>query len=379
VTRSNVDRVLLTVDPLGGVFGYSLALSKQLSSRGVEVIFATMGGALSPAQRRATAEIPNVVLCESTYALEWMDEPWADVDRARDWLVALEERFEPSLVHLNGYSHGSVSFRAPVVIVAHSCVASWWRAVFHEAAPPRYDHYRARVRAGLGAASAVVAPTRAMLRMLEREHGRLGCPVYIIPNGAAPEQFSAMNKEPFYLACGRLWDRAKNLSGLSERAAALPWPLWIAGEQLSPEGRTLPFPQNVVRLGNLSRPALARIMARSSVFLHPAVYEPFGLAPLEAALTGCALVLSDIESLREVWGDAAMYAPPGDIAAFTDAARRVAVNEPLQRELAAKASARALRFSEKGMGDAYFELYAALVGGVSPFVQQRRADEGLIA
>jgi spore maturation protein CgeB len=38
VSRSDVDRVLLTVDPLGGVFGYSIALGKQLAARGVEVI-----------------------------------------------------------------------------------------------------------------------------------------------------------------------------------------------------------------------------------------------------------------------------------------------------------------------------------------------------
>lgn len=37
------------------------------------------------------------------------------------------------------------------------------------------------------------------------------------------------------------------------------------------------------------------------------IYEPFGIAPLEAALCGCTVVANDIASLREVWGDDALY------------------------------------------------------------------------
>ena len=40
-------------------------------------------------------------------------------------------------------------------------------------------------------------------------------------------------------------------------------------------------------------------------------YEPFGLAVLEAAQAGCALVLSDIPTFRELWDGAAMFVPPG--------------------------------------------------------------------
>ena len=43
-------------------------------------------------------------------------------------------------------------------------------------------------------------------------------------------------------------------------------------------------------------------MARASIYALPARYEPFGLSILEAALSGAALVLGDIPSLREVWG-----------------------------------------------------------------------------
>ena len=64
-------------------------------------------------------------------------------------------------------------------------------------------------------------------------------------------------------------------------------------------------------LGRLSAGELADWYARAAIYALPARYEPFGLSALEAALSGCALVLGDIPSLREIWGDAALFVPPG--------------------------------------------------------------------
>ena len=55
-------------------------------------------------------------------------------------------------------------------------------------------------------------------------------------------------------------------------------------------------------------------MARAAIFVSSSVYEPFGLAVLEAAGSGAALVLSDIPTFRELWDEAALFAPPGDAA-----------------------------------------------------------------
>src|SRR5204863_1804155 len=85
----------------------------------------------------------------------------------------------------------------------------------------------------------------------------------------------------------------------------VPWSVYVAGEQGSAEfGGCVP-------LGRLSPDAMADWYARAAIFALPAYYEPFGLGPLEAALSGCALVLGDIASLREVWGDAALFVAPG--------------------------------------------------------------------
>ena len=117
-------RVLMTGDAVGGVWSYALELARSLGPRDVEVCLATMGPLPSAEQRRDAAAIPNLHLVTSDYALEWMDEPWEDVDSAGGWLRVLEERIGADVVHLNGYAHAALPFRAPVVVVAHSCVCS---------------------------------------------------------------------------------------------------------------------------------------------------------------------------------------------------------------------------------------------------------------
>jgi glycosyltransferase involved in cell wall biosynthesis len=350
----------MTMDPLGGVFGYALTLAKRLSEEGIPVLLASMGGVLSREQRREVRSVAGVTLVESTFALEWMDDPWNDVQRAGEWLLALERRFRPSLVHLNGYSHAAEGFSAPVLVVAHSCVSSWWRAVWNEPAPARYDEYRARVLRGLSAASAVGAPSRAMLAALTAEYDVLLPRALVIHNGVPADRFVSGIKERFVLACGRLWDRAKNVGDFAALAGALAWPLYLAGETASPDGRTVTVPPEVRHLGTLSPSEMAHVMSRASIFVHPALYEPFGLAPLEAALSGCALVLADIPSLREIWHGAAAFVPPRDARGFVEVVNGLADDDVRRRELAANARRRALCFSERAMVDAYLSLYRSL-------------------
>ncbi|HVW27139.1 MAG TPA: glycosyltransferase family 4 protein [Polyangiaceae bacterium] len=353
-------RLLMTFDALGGVYGYSLTLAKRLSGEGAEVLLASMG-ALSAAQRGELSRLPRVSVVESAFALEWMDDPWRDVDRAGEWLLRLERDFQPTLVHLNGYSHASLAFRAPVVVVAHSCVASWWRAVLGETLPARYDEYRKRVQAGLHAASAIVAPSAAMLRALAREYSVPFDRASVIHNGTSSARLGPGRKEPFVLAAGRLWDRAKNLTEIAARADELRWPLVLAGEVASPDGVTLSFPSNVQVRGVVTRPAMADLMARASIFVHPALYEPFGLAPLEAAVAGCALVVSDIESQREIWGDAATLVAPRDTDAVVEATNRLASSPELRAQAAHRARERACLYPERAFTDAYLELYRSVI------------------
>jgi glycosyltransferase involved in cell wall biosynthesis len=110
----------------------------------------------------------------------------------------------------------------------------------------------------------------------------------------------------------------------------------------------------------LSGEELAGWLGRASIYALPARYEPFGLSALEAALSGCALVLGEIPSLREVWGDAACYAPPGDTAALEETLLELIRNEALRREIASRAGRRALAYAPERMAQGYVAEYRAL-------------------
>lgn len=327
----------MTADAVGGVWTYACDLAAALDA---EVTIATMGP--------PPAECGENVLV-STYALEWEDDPWEDVDRAGAWLLELEEELEPDIVHLNGYAHGALPWRAPVLVAAHSDVVSWWHAVRGGPPPERYDRYRSAVEAGLRAADVVVAPTRAVLDDLRR-HYRLCRDQVVVHNGSSLEPVSAA-KEPFVLGLGRFRDEAKNLAALERARAACPWPILTAGDGTA--------------RGRLGRDEVCTLLARAAVFASPARYEPFGLGILEAATSGCALVLGDLPSLREVWGEAAVFAPPGDDEALAAALRLVTGDAELRAELAERARRRAARYTVEAMASGYARVYERLLSAVA--------------
>lgn len=371
-------RILMTTDTLGGVWTYTTELVPGLARQGVQVVVASMGDPPTPAQRHDLDAVPGVRLAPSGYRLEWMPDAWDDVAAAGRWLLELEEEVRPDVIHLNGYAHGSLPFRAPVLVVGHSCVCSWWEAVHGEPAPADRDRYRREVARGLRAAATVVAPTRTMLQALERHHGPLP-DGRVVPNGRGPARPRGPSgplghrgtRDPrgprgsdgpgVVLACGRLWDEAKNLAVLERVAPRLPWPIQVAGACHHADGGTAET-RHVEPLGRLDGDEMARHMAGAPVFVHPALYEPFGLAPLEAALAGCALVLGDIPSLREVWGPAADFADPTDPDAVHRALLRLIRYPELRRRRAAAARRRALELSPEVMVRTYLGLYRELAG-----------------
>jgi glycosyltransferase involved in cell wall biosynthesis len=345
----------MTADAVGGVWTYALDLSRALEAHDVRVVLAVLGPAPSAAQRRDAARVRHLQLLEWSGRLEWMDDPWSDVAASGDWLLDVEQTVRPDLVHLNGFCHGVLPWRAPCLVTAHSCVRSWWRAVMDADPPPRFDRYAAGVRAGLSAAQLVVAPSQAMRACLEEHYGPLPHAT-VIANGRAPRRLRPAAKGPVILSAGRLWDRAKNVGAVDEAAQRLAWPVLVAGDR----GEHVPGGA-AQHLGSLTPGQLARWMQQASIYVAPALYEPFGLSVLEAARAGCALVLGDIASLREIWADAALFVPPRDHDALADTLQRLIDDGALRREMAARAGKRARRFTAARMAARYVAAYAALL------------------
>lgn len=352
-------KILMTADTVGGVWTYALELVRALEPHGIEVVLAARPRRPDAAQRREAAALGNLTLVHRELKLEWMDDAWEDVARASAWLLELEAKHAPDLVHLNDYAHGGLAWSRPCLVVGHSCVLSWFRAVRGERAPESWDRYRLEVTRGLRAADAVVAPSRAMAAALEQHYGPLPS-LQVIPNGRRPGPFPPLAKDSFVLAAGRLWDAAKNVRALDVVAPRLPWPVLLAGD----DGETPRTAGGCRRLGRLSSTEVAQWMGRASIYALPARYEPFGLSALEAALAGCALVLGDIPSLRENWEGAAEFVPPGDHQALRGALDGL-IRDPRRRRLLADAAGeRARRFTPGRMAAGYVEAYRRLAAEV---------------
>jgi glycosyltransferase involved in cell wall biosynthesis len=357
-------RCLLTSDTLGGVWTFTRELTAELLLRGHRVALISFGRLPSASQ---SAWVKSIYLrypgsfeyFASASTLEWMqDNQNAYADGIGD-LLRLLDRFLPDVVHANQFCFGLLPRSVPVVVTAHSDVYSWARACDSNSLTwTRWlDDYREMVQRGLDNAATVVAPTRWMLEALGGDF-LLRTPTHVILNGRTLPVSPAADG-PRHLravSVGRLWDKGKNLLLLYQ--AKLPMPVLLAGElefleERAPSSRALEF------LGCLDENSLLTLFRSSAVYLAPSLYEPFGLAPLEAAQCGCALLLYDLPSFREIWGDAALYF--NDAPSLSDALAQLLSSSSLLYSLQQRATKRALQLSASRMTDQYLAVYQSLL------------------
>ena len=352
-------RILITGDAVGGIWTYTLELIRGLPE--TEFALCTMGPAPSVWQRAEIAALDNASLFVSPYKLEWMDEPWNEVDAAGDWLQEIAADFQPELIHLNGYVHAALPWNMPVIVAAHSCLLSWWRAVKGAHVPWEFEQYRERVSRGLAAADVVITPSWAMLESL-RENYAVPLRARVIYNGHDSSRFSTNHKARSIFAAGRVWDEAKNLRALDLIAPRVAWPIEIAGDLIDSNGRQIIL-RNARTFGRLTAAGMARKLATSSIFALPARYEPFGLSVLEAALSRCALVLGDIPSLHEIWGGAALFVSPDDSAGLAHTLNELIRDENLRLDFSKRARKRGRELSLERMAVGYQAVYDECANG----------------
>jgi glycosyltransferase involved in cell wall biosynthesis len=108
--------------------------------------------------------------------------------------------------------------------------------------------------------------------------------------------------------------------------------------------------------------ALRELLGRAAVYAATSRYEPFGLAPLEAVLAGCALVMTDIPTFRELWEGCALFYPPGDAAALASACREL-LQDPHHRQALARAAGERARecYNPGRMAAGYEALYRRII------------------
>jgi glycogen(starch) synthase len=352
-------RILLTTDTVGGVWDHTVTLARELDRAGCDVLVAALG---EPRDAKLAQLPPGVQVVWRRYRLEWMPDAAEDVRAASAWLRELAGLWGADVVHLNQLAYSAEPFPAPVLVAVHSDVLSWWRGVHGTAPPASLDEYAGWVRAGLAGAGAVVTPTAWQAEQVRLHYGV--AVARVIPNGVdVPEGEPAPRGEARVLSVGRLWDRGKGADVLDAAAgllgAAAP-PVHLLGETEGPGGARF-VPAHARAHGRVERDRVDEWMRRASIYVAPSRYEPFGLAPLEAALHGCALVLSDIGTFRQLWNGCAEFFAPGDPEALAAAIRRLA-DDPARRASRAEAAReRAMsRYTAERMAAGYLKAYRAL-------------------
>ena len=296
-------RLLLTTDAVGGVWRYSIDLAHGLARRGVGCVLAVLGPAPGPAQRE---EARGIELVNTGLPLDWTAEDPAALRHASTRLATLASLLGASGVHLHAPALvGNAAWPVPPVVVAHSDVGTWWRALRTGPMPPDLSWRADMTRTGLAHAAAVIAPTAAHAADVQAVYGPRA--ITVVHNGVAQKPMSGP-RDRAVLTAGRLWDDAKGAAVLDRAARGLAAPIRAAGSVQGPSGGCAALP-NLQLLGTLDRAGMAHAYAGATVFASAARYEPFGLAVLEAAQAGMRLVLRDTPGFRELWDGVARFVP----------------------------------------------------------------------
>lgn len=359
--------VLMTADTIGGVWTYARELVTQLSRVDVRITLVSFGEIPSAEQSKWLEDLPGVTYYPTAFRLEWMQDAQSDLEQSADFLRTLIAESKPDVLHFNQFYYGVLDCEQPRVVVAHSDVVSWWVAV-HGVEPPANDwirQYRENVVRGLNRADLVIAPTRWMLDQVCTNYGEPRRAAFVY-NGRDPRLFNPQAaKQGYVVSIGRLWDAGKQATLLLRDD--LPLQTLLVGSEQSPQG-AIASAQAMGRLPKLqaigpqSETQLHQLLAGASMYVATSRYEPFGLAPLEAALSRCPIVANDIATFREIWEEDAIYFESNNPQSLVLTIQELASNRVRCSEFGYRALDRARRhFNSEKMAQRYLAHYRSLI------------------
>ena len=373
----------MTADAVGGVWTYALDLGRELARSGLRVTLAVIGPAPS-ADGRIEAEAAGLHLRHLGGELDWTAASEPEVAASAAHLSALASELRPHLLHLNSPALAAFRpFPVPVLAACHSCVATWWSAVKGEAPLPPDLVWRARLTArGYAAADTLIAPSRAFAEATRDAYDLPVVPEIVLNGRSLPPPFRDTSLNPLrgqlspgesihdvaVFTAGRLWDEGKDVMTLDRAIGRTGLPALAAGPPAGPNGQGVTL-QHVRAPGRLRHSDIEGCLASRPIFVSSSLYEPFGLAVLEAAQAGCPLALSDIATFRELWDGAAVFFPPGDDLALAARLEALAGDPDRRAALGDAARARAAHYTASAMSAAALQVY----GRLSPAFARARA------
>ena len=356
-------RVLMTTDTIGGVWTFTKELSSELLAHGCDVALVSLGRLPSIGQQawvetQRTRWGSRFRFDASDAPLEWMQDNRRAFSDAEPLLRRVVEEFGADLLLSSQFCFGALDSDVPRIVVAHSDVLSWADACRPEGLADSVwlETYRGLVSRGLLRADAVAAPTEWMMRALQ-EHFAVPETCVVVANGRSirPAE-GGQSRKLQAVTAGRLWDEAKNLRMLEDVNSSMP--VLVAGETEYESNQLRLGEGNARLLGAMGEDELLHLLRESAIYICTSQYEPFGLAPLEAALCGCAVLANDIPSLREVWGDGAAYfCGAKSLSAWLACLGR---EEWLLNDLQRRSMQRAMQLTSARMAEGYLELFRSM-------------------
>jgi glycosyltransferase involved in cell wall biosynthesis len=345
----------MTIDSVGGVWRYGIDLADGLKRAGIETLLVCLGPGPSSEQLEEAGRVSRIVCLDQP--LDWTVETEHALLSVASALETIARAENVDLLHLNAPSQAwRLRSGKPVVTVSHSCLPSWFNCVLGSPVPDHLAWHHRVNREGLMLSDAVVTPSESHAENMRACYGSFPN-LHIVPNAVRPLPPVAA-KKPFVLAVGRWWDKGKNGRVIDEAAIRTAWPLKMAGATTSPSGEVFTV-SRAKQLGEMPNAKLRELMSAAEIFASSSLYEPFGLAALEAAHSRAALVLSDIPTYRELWEGAALFAKPDSPASFSQAINRLIAEPELRRELVQNAYEKAQRLSPGLQVARMLNVYAA--------------------
>jgi len=114
---------------------------------------------------------------------------------------------------------------------------------------------------------------------------------------------------------------------------------------------------NIEFQSNISDDKLVEIYNKAELFIFPSFYEGFGLPPLEAMVCGTPVITSNISSMPEVCGDAAIYCNPYDVYDIKEKIEMLLKDKDLQKQMIIKGLTRAKEFTWEKSANEHLKIF----------------------
>lgn len=247
--------------------------------------------------------------------------------------------------------------------------------VAYEKIPESYGFFKRKylkwsTRRALRRARKVIVPTESVKRDLMEWYKAASEKIVVIPHGIAPlpsvtkiqiknfyKKYGLSRKEPLFFFIGRL-ESKKNLMTLVEAWSIVQkmysrGRLVLAGtngrgfEEISAKIEVAGLQKSILTPGYISEVEASCLFHSATCFVFPSREEGFGLPVLQAFEAGCLVIASDIPPLREVAGNAALFADPGHAKDFAEQMMRILEDAKLRERLRARSGEQLKKFSWK--------------------------------